>query len=181
VASFFPVKAQDVLVRAAAALKERGVGVTTLFLGDGAERAGVERLAGELGLGPAEVRFLGFRNDVPDLLAASDVFVLPSRSEGFPMSILEAMSHRLPVVCTPVGGNPELVADGEHGILVPVDDVAALAGAMEKVAADEALRKRLGDAGHARVRDDFSFARTADRYEAIYRRVLAAPRRFVIL
>jgi glycosyltransferase involved in cell wall biosynthesis len=91
------------------------------------------------------------------------------------------MSHRLPVVCTPVGGNPELVTDGEHGFLVAVDDVAALAGAIEKVAADAALRKRLGDAGHARVTGDFSFERTTDRYEAIYRRVLAAPRRFVIL
>lgn len=181
VASFFPVKAQDVLVRAAAALKKTGAPVTTLFLGDGAERANVEKLAQELGLGPEDVRFLGFRNDVPDLLAASDLFVLPSRSEGFPMSILEAMSHRLPVVCTPVGGNPELVTDGEHGYLVPVDDPGALAAAMGKVAADEDLRKKLGGAGYTRVTRDFSFDRTTDKYEAIYRRVLGAPRSLVIV
>lgn len=175
VASFYPVKAQDVLVRAAGLLRERGVPVTMLCLGDGSERKTVEKLAGELGLGPDHVRFLGFRNDVADVLAASDLFVLPSRAEGLPLSVLEAMSHRLPVVCTPVGGNPELCTDGEHGALVPVDDPAALAAAIEKLAADAGLRRRLGDAGRARVAGEFSFDRTADRYEDIYRRVLATP------
>lgn len=175
VASFFAVKAQDVLVRAAGVLKERGVAATLVCVGDGQERKNVEKIAADLGLGPDHVRFLGFRNDVADLLAASDFFVLPSRSEGFPISILEAMSHRLPVVCTPVGGNPELVTDSEHGFLVPVDDHAALAEAIGKIAGDPELRRRLGEAGHARVRDEFSFDRTTDRYEEIYRRVLAAP------
>ncbi len=175
VASFFPVKAQEVLVRAAAVLKMRGVPVTTLFVGDGSERARVETLAAELGLGPAHVRFLGFRDDVADLLAASDLFVLPSRDEGLPISVLEAMSHRLPVVCTPVGGNPELVTHGVHGSLVPVDDHAALAAAVGELAEDPELRRRAGEAGEARVCAQFSFERTTDRYEAIYRRVLATP------
>jgi glycosyltransferase involved in cell wall biosynthesis len=175
VASFFAVKAQDVLVRAAALLRDRGVPFTAVCLGDGAERPAVEKLAKDLGLGPEHARFLGFRNDVADILGASDLFVLPSRSEGFPMSILEAMSHRLPVVCTPVGGNPELVTDGEHGYLVPVDDHAALANAMEKLAKDPDLRRRQGESGYARVRDEFSFERTTDRYDTLYRRVLAAP------
>ena len=175
VASFFPVKAQDVLVRAAAMLKARGVALTLICVGEGSARAGVERLAVELGLGPDELRFLGFRSDVADLLTASDLFVLPSRAEGLPISLLEAMSHRLPVVCTRVGGNPELVAHGETGFLVPVDDPAALSGAMESVARDPALRRRLGDAGEARVRERFSFDRTTDRYEAIYRRVRSKP------
>jgi glycosyltransferase involved in cell wall biosynthesis len=172
-ASFYPVKAQDVLVRAAAELARRGAAITLLLLGDGAERPNVEALAKALELGPDRVRFLGFRNDVADLLAAADFFVLPSRAEGFPMSVLEAMSHRLPVVATPVGGNPELVTGDVHGYLVPVDDPAALASAMEKLAGDEALRRRLGDAGRARVTGEFSFDRTTDAYEAIYRRVLA--------
>ena len=181
VASFFPVKAQDVLVRAAAVLKKAGVPVTILFLGEGAARASVEDLAERLGLGPQEARFLGFRNDVPDLLSAADFFVLPSRGEGFPMSILEAMSHLLPVVCTPVGGNPELVIDGEHGRLVPVDDPGGLAAAIGALVEDEGLRQRLGDAGHARVTGEFTFDRTAEKYEAMYRRALRAPRRFVIV
>jgi glycosyltransferase involved in cell wall biosynthesis len=173
VASFFPVKAQDVLVRAAAALKARGVAITIIYVGEGSERSRVEALAGELGLGPDELRFVGFRNDVADLLAASDFFVLPSRAEGLPISLLEAMSHRLPVVCTRVGGNPELVTDREHGFLVPVDDPAALAAAMENLARDPVLRRRLGEAGEARVRAEFSFDRTTERYEAIYQRVRA--------
>lgn len=172
VASFYAVKAQDILVKAAARLKSAGLPVTTLFLGDGAERANVEKLAKDLGLGEQEVRFLGFRNDVPDLLAASDLFVLPSRAEGLPMSILEAMSHRLPVVCTPVGGNPELVLDGQHGRLIPVDDDAAMAEAITALVSDPVLRKRQGDAGHLRVTQDFSFERTSRNYETIYRRVL---------
>jgi len=179
VASFFPVKAQDVLVRAAAALKRQGAPVTTLLLGDGAERAHVELLAAELGLDASDVRFLGFRDDVADLLAASDFFVLASRAEGLPISILEAMSHGLPVVCSAVGGNPELVTDTVHGCLVPVDDPAALARAIAALAGDAALRVRLGDAARERVTNDFSFDRTADRYEAIYRRVLAGRRRLV--
>ena len=181
VASFFPVKAQDILVRGTAELKKTGAPVTVLFVGDGGERPLVEKLAGDLGLDSVDLRFLGFRNDVADLLAASDFFVLPSRSEGFPMSILEAMSHRLPVVCTPVGGNPELVTDGEHGYLVPVDDVPALAAAMGKLVADEAHRRKLGQAGHARVEGDFSFERTTDRYDAMYGRALAARRRWVLV
>jgi L-malate glycosyltransferase len=172
VASFFPVKAQDVLVRAAAALKARGVALAMVYVGEGSERARVEALAAELGLGPGDHRFLGFRNDVADLLAASDFFVLPSRAEGLPISLLEAMSHRLPVVCTRVGGNPELVSEGIHGALVPVDNPAALAAAMERLATDPALRRRQGEAGAARVEDEFSFDRTTDRYEAIYHRVL---------
>jgi glycosyltransferase involved in cell wall biosynthesis len=175
-ASFYPVKAQDVLVRAAAEIAARGAPVTVLLVGDGAERGNVEALAKSLGLGPDRVRFLGFRNDVADLLGAADFFVLPSRGEGFPISVLEAMSHRLPVVVTPVGGNPELVGDGVHGFVVPVDDAPALAAAVEKIAADEALRRRLGEAGRARVAGEFSFDRTTDQYEAIYRRVLARGR-----
>jgi glycosyltransferase involved in cell wall biosynthesis len=121
------------------------------------------------------VRFLGFRDDVADLLGASDLFVLPSRGEGLPISVLEAMSQHLPVVCTPVGGNPELVVEGEHGFLVPVDDHVTLAAAMERIAVDEPLRRRLGEAAFERVRDEFTFERTAEQYEAIYRRVLAHP------
>jgi glycosyltransferase involved in cell wall biosynthesis len=174
VASFFPVKAQDVLVRAMAILAARRERITTLFLGDGGERARVEALARALGLGPAHVRFLGFRTDVADIVAASELFVLPSRSEGLPMSMLEAMSHAVPVVCTAVGGNRELVADREHGYVVPPDDPEALAAAMGTLASSADLRRRLGEAAASRVRAEFSFARTADRYDTIYGRVLGA-------
>jgi glycosyltransferase involved in cell wall biosynthesis len=177
VARLSPVKAQDTLVRAVALLKSRGVLLTTIVVGDGPERGRVESLAAELGLGPEHVRFLGFRSDIADLLEASDFFVLPSRSEGLPLTLLEAMSHGLPVVCTSVGGNTELVGDGEHGYVVPVDDPPRLADAMARITADAELRHRMGESGRARALGEFGFDRTRDGYQRIYRRVLAAPGR----
>ncbi|KYF52162.1 glycosyltransferase [Sorangium cellulosum] len=167
-AAFHPVKGHDVLLRALARLRDRGVAVTVLVVGDGDERDRIHGLARELGVDGKEARFLGFRKDVPDLLVGADFFVLPSRDEGLPLAVLEAMARRLPVVVTPVGGVPEVVRDGEHGLLVPVDDHDALAGAIERLARDRALGRRLGEAGHARVRDDFSFEKMTRKYEQLY-------------
>lgn len=143
-----------------------------LVAGDGAERPRMETLAHELGLTERHVRFLGFRTDVPDLLAASDLFVLPSLTEGLPLSVLEAMSHGLPVIATPVGGIPELVTDGEHGLLVPVNHPDALAEAIGKLAGDSALRCTLGGAARAHVAAAFSFDAMMRRYEHLYHSVL---------
>lgn len=173
VARFVPLKAQDTIVRAVALLKARGARLTVLFVGDGEELARVERLAGELGLGRGDVRFLGFRADVGDLLSAADIFLLPSRTEGFPLSLLEAMAHHLPVVVTPVGGIPELCAEGEHALFVPVDDPEALSITIERLASDVALQRKLGEAGYARISSEFSFDGMTRRYEELYRRVLA--------
>lgn len=167
-AAFHPVKGHDVLLRALARLRDRGVAVAVLVVGDGDERDRIHGLARELGIDGKEARFLGFRKDVPDLLVGADFFVLPSRDEGLPLAVLEAMARRLPVVVTPVGGVPEVVRDEEHGLLVPVDDHDALAGAIERLARDRALGRRLGEAGHARVRDDFSFEKMTRKYEQLY-------------
>ncbi|WP_437929396.1 glycosyltransferase family 4 protein [Sorangium sp. So ce291] len=167
-AAFHPVKGHDVLLRALARLRDRGVAVTVLIVGDGDERDRIHGLARELGIHGKEARFLGFRKDVPDLLLAADFFVLPSRDEGLPLAVLEAMARRLPVVVTPVGGVPEVVRSEEHGLLVPVDDPDALAGAIERLARDPALGRRLGEAGHVRVRDDFSFEKMTRKYEQLY-------------
>ncbi|KYF96441.1 glycosyltransferase [Sorangium cellulosum] len=167
-AAFHPVKAHDVLLRALARLRDRGVAVTVLIVGDGDERDRIHGLARELAIHGKEARFLGFRKDVPDLLLAADFFVLPSRDEGLPLAVLEAMARSLPVVVTPVGGVPEVVRSEEHGLLVPVDDPDALAAAIERLARDPALRRRLGEAGHARVRDDFSFEKMTRKYEQLY-------------
>ncbi|WP_437782589.1 glycosyltransferase family 4 protein [Sorangium sp. So ce1097] len=167
-AAFHPVKGHDVLLRALARLHDRGVAVAVLVVGDGDERDRIHGLARELGIDGKEARFLGFRKDVPDLLVGADFFVLPSRDEGLPLAVLEAMARRLPVVVTPVGGVPEVVRNEEHGLLVPVDDHDALAGAIERLARDRALGRRLGEAGHARVRDDFSFEKMTRKYEQLY-------------
>ena len=172
VARIDALKGHDTLLQALALLKQRGTPVTVFIAGDGAERRQRETLAGELGLGGDDVRFLGFRSDVPDLLAASDFFLLPSLTEGLPLSILEAMSHGLPTVATDVGGIPELITDNRHGFLVPVGDPVALAAAMEKIIRNGELRRTFGDAASQRVRDQFSFTRMAHEYEILYRRLL---------
>ncbi len=172
VARFVPLKAQEVVVAAAGVLKARGVPLTVLFVGDGPERAACERVAAEVGVGPDRARFLGYRTDVADLLGASDIFILSSRTEGLPLSVLEAMTHRLAIVTTPVGGVPELCTDGESALFVAVDDAISLADALEKLA-DPALRARLGAAGYARAIADFSFAAMTQKYLDLYREVLA--------
>jgi L-malate glycosyltransferase len=174
VANFLPVKAHDILVQALGRLRDQGVRLTVVTAGDGPERPKIEAQAKALGLGPEHIRFLGFRTDVPDLLAAADLFVLPSRMEGMPLSILEAMVNRLPVVSSRIGGIPEVVGEGEEGLLVPIEDPEALAAALGRLATDEALRKRLGAAGEIRAQREFSFADMVQKYEAVYRRLAGA-------
>ena len=168
-------KGHDALIKALALLKKRGVDVTVLVAGDGAERENMEKLARDLSLGDPHIRFLGFRSDVPDLHAASDFFLLPSLTEGLPLSVLEAMSAGKPVVATRVGGIPELVEDGKHGLLVPVDDPDTLARAIEKLAKDSQLRERFGQAGLDRVTTEFSFEEMTAKYERLYEGLLNPP------
>ncbi len=170
-AGFVRVKAHDVMLRALAKI-DPGARVVALLAGDGETRAAMETLAKELSLDAKRVRFLGFRGDVPDLLGAADVFALPSRDEGLPLAVLEAMAQGLPVVATPVGGVPELVREGQDGLLVPVEDHAALAAAITRLAADAALRSEMGKSGRARALGEFSFDRMTDRYDELYRSLL---------
>ena len=155
------------LVRAMAALEP---GAARLRIaGDGPDRPALGAEIDRLGLGE-HVELLGTRDDVPDLLAGSDVFVLSSDSEGLPMSVLEAMAAGLPVVASAVGGVPELVRDGETGALVRPRDSAALAGAIRRIVSDPALLDRLGDAGRQRVEQQFSLERFEREHLELYRK-----------
>jgi glycosyltransferase involved in cell wall biosynthesis len=111
----------------------------------------------------ARIRFLGYRDDIPRLLAAADIFTLPSHREGMPRSIIEAMMTGLPVVATDIRGSREEVVEGETGFLIPVGDGAALAGALRRLASDAVLRKRLGAAGHARAIDLYDESKVVRR------------------
>jgi glycosyltransferase involved in cell wall biosynthesis len=130
---------------------------------DELERRGLEQ----------RVELLGSRDDVHDLLASADVFVLSSRSEGFPVSILEAMSAGLPVVASDVGGVSEAVVHGETGLLVPANDPGALAEALERLLRDVPLRLRLGATGLERVRRHFDVVPFRRAHLELYRRLSA--------
>jgi glycosyltransferase involved in cell wall biosynthesis len=137
--------------------------------GDGEERASLEARCAQPGL--STVRFLGRRADKADLLLACDVVVMPSRAEGLGVAALEALACARPVVASRVGGLADLL-DDSTGRLVPPEDPAALAGALDALIRDPALRERLGGAGPARVRRGHLPEQMAAAYESLYRDVL---------
>jgi L-malate glycosyltransferase len=162
------LKGHDTLIKSIAILRDQQVPMTLLIVGDGSERVAIEELALKHNLGSDWVRFLGFRSDVPDLLEASDFFVLPSLTEGLPLSVMEAMTHHLPIVATPVGGVPELLDDFHQGILVPVGDVGKLAVAMKTLVENENLRVTMGESAYGRITKEFSFLEMTEKYQDLY-------------
>jgi glycosyltransferase involved in cell wall biosynthesis len=167
------VKGQRELIQALAHVPE----ATAVLVGADLEQGGayqrqLEQTAEAVGVRDRVV-FAGRRNDVGDVLAELDVFALPSWTEGLPLVVLEAMARRRPVVATKVGGTPEVVVDGETGLLVPPRDPEALAAALRRLLEDAELRRRLGDAGYARVRDRFSAEAMTRRVLELYDEVLA--------
>jgi glycosyltransferase involved in cell wall biosynthesis len=120
------------------------------------------------------ISWLGERSDVGRLLAASDVFALPSHQEGFSNALLEAMAASLPVIATAVGGNIDAVSDNDTGLLVHAKDPKGLAAAISRLAKDPMLRRRLGDAARLRVEQRFSLNVCVERYEKLYRAVIEA-------
>lgn len=168
VARLEPVKNHESLLHALSLLKDSAPALNLVIIGDGSEREKLEMLVRELRLEPARIQFLRFRSDVNILLPAMDFFVLPSRDEGMPLALLEAMSHGVPVVAAAVGGIPEVITDQEHGLLVPSGNPEALADALRRLVKDAGLRARLGAAGRRRVEQAFSFERTTDGYEDLY-------------
>jgi glycosyltransferase involved in cell wall biosynthesis len=158
------------LLRALAALPTEDF--DALIVGDGPDRPAVEELTAQLGLA-GRVRLEGERRDVAELLAASDVFVLSSWSEGLPVSVLEAMAAGLPVVASDVGGVSELVLDGETGILVRPGDPDRLAEALGGLLSDPDRRRLLGEAGRARAERLFDLGRFRQAHLELYRRELA--------
>ena len=147
-------------------------GVVFAIVGEGDERPRLMQEAERLGLAAPRLRWLGFRADGLDILAASDLVVLPSREEGFPNTLLEAMALGSCVIATPVDGTPELVVDGQCGRLVPVGDEQALAEAMRSLLENDNLRETLARAGQARVRSEFRQELQLDRIESLFYEVL---------
>ncbi len=168
-----PVKGHDDLISALPEVLAREPRLLVLCAGGGplacslAERLRHDRLDGN-------VRLLGHSEAMPDLYAAADFVVLPSRAEGLPAALLEAYAARRAVVATRVGGIPEALTDGCEGLLVPAGDTAALAAAVALLAADPALRKAMAKRGRARVEREFRLDSATRRLEEVYERWLAA-------
>ncbi|MEY4672880.1 MAG: hypothetical protein RL148_664 [Planctomycetota bacterium] len=163
-------KGLDVLVRALARVDDPHVVV--LLAGDGPEREPLERLARERGVA-SRVRFLGVRKDVGDLLAACDVFAMPSRHEGLGNAAMEAMVVQRPVVASRAGGLGELVVDGECGLLVEPEDEVGLARAIERVRTDAALAARLACGGTERLDQGHRPHQMVASYLRIYQSALS--------
>lgn len=176
VARLTAAKDQETLLRAFAQVHQSRPAARLVMVGDGELRGKLTGLAADLGLGES-VRFVGFRSDIQRLLPAFDLFVLSSQEEGLPISLLEAMAAARPVVATAVGCIPELVSNGERGLVVPPRDPQKLADAILKLLSDNSARVRYGEAGKRHVEARFSLSEMINRYESLYRQATDGRRR----
>jgi glycosyltransferase involved in cell wall biosynthesis/MoaA/NifB/PqqE/SkfB family radical SAM enzyme len=167
IARLEPVKDLGTLLRAMRILFDEGADATLDLIGDGSERADLERLSMELGI-TDRVRFFGFQRDTPQRLADIDIFALSSLSEGTSISILEAMAAGKPIVATAVGGIPALVEEGKNGFLVPSSDPAAFARALLWLIRDEDLRERMGEENRLKAQKEYGLMPMTIQYEKLY-------------
>ena len=156
VARFDPVKRHDALVRAFALVAPRRPNLSLLLIGDGPERARITALAAGLGIARDRIVAPGELAWTTSPYASIDLYVATSRKEGLPLAPLEAMASELAVVATDVPGHRDVVEHGVTGLLVPHDNDTALATAIESLLDDQARRRRMGQAGRARVRKEFT-------------------------
>jgi glycosyltransferase involved in cell wall biosynthesis len=167
-------KGHEDLLRALPGLWERVPALRVLLAGQGPHEGRLRAVAAEVGAGN-RVRFLGHCADVRPVLAAADLFVLPSHREGLPNAVLEAMAMELPVVAAAADGTGEVVLDGETGLLTPPGDVEALGAAIARLLDDPALRARLVCGAQQRLAEQFSLPRAVEQVEALLQRVVDQP------
>ena len=142
-----------------------------ILVGEGVLREQLGEQARNLGL-DGQIHFLGLRTDIPDVLAAMDVFVLSSDWEGNPLSMMEAMASGLPIVSTAVGGVPDLIANGRAGLLVPPRDVNGLSGAMTFLLHDQESRRSMAAAAAQRAKENFDVSKMVRAYEQLYENLI---------
>jgi glycosyltransferase involved in cell wall biosynthesis len=171
-----PEKDHRTLLLALDALRKSGSPAHLVIVGGGPLEGELKALVQSLGLGE-RVHFLGFRSDVAELLPMFDLFVLSSTQEGISLTLIEAMAAGLPIVATRVGGNPEVVIDGETGLLVEAGQPAALAVALGSLLGDSEARTRMGRRGREVAMRMFDIERLIDEYHAIYAEIAPRPAR----
>jgi glycosyltransferase involved in cell wall biosynthesis len=165
-------KAQPIIIKAAQVLKNRGFRAHFLIVGEGEQREYLQSLIIQNGLSD-DIRLLGFRSDVIDLLRLSDIFVLPSLDEGLPMSLLEAMASGIPVIATPVGDIPEVIQHNKEGLLIPVGDPISLADRIQELSGDDQLRLHLSSNASRKIELYYSSTRMSSLYHNIYSSLLS--------
>lgn len=175
VARLRPEKGIEHLIAAVSRIAASHPNLRVEIAGDGDMETSLRELVASKGL-EDRITFLGHVEDVPALLRRASCLVLPSLTEGISLTLLEAMSRGLPVVTTRVGGSPEVVVDGETGLLVPPADAAALGAALARIHDDPAEARRMGDAGRVRAEQSFNVRRMIADYESLYREILEGKR-----
>lgn len=165
VGRLYPAKGLDYLLRAVKSLQGKHSNIIVLMVGDGALRNRLEAMAKDLAI---KSIFVGWQRDTAPYYAIMDIFALPSFFEGLPNVVLEAMAMKIPVVATEVGGNPDILSNGENGFLVPVGDVRQLASALEKLIVDENLRTQIGAINRQKIEEHFLWSKTAENVEKVY-------------
>lgn len=170
VGGLIELRDQSVIIRAVKHCVDEGINAYLVFVGDGPLHQRLETESYELGL-VSRIRFLGYRSDVFELNAMSDVFVNMAREEGFGIAVVEAMQAGLPVVLANAGALPELIEDGVSGLLVASSDPIELATNLQLIASDTKLAKRLGNSAKKRADSNFSILRYVQDMEAVYSEV----------
>jgi glycosyltransferase involved in cell wall biosynthesis len=167
VANLHEKKGHRYLITALPGLIEEFPSLCLLLIGEGEYRAAIERQVNALNLN-GHVKFLGRRRDVPELLDITDLFVLPSLEEGMSNALLEAMAMGKPTIVTDVGGNPDVVVDGETGLLVPVKNGRAIKNALQTLLRDRERTAAMGRKGRERIRKSFTYRQIIEKNQAVY-------------
>jgi len=165
-----PVKGHTYLIMAFAQVITEIPNIRLVFLGDGELRGELSGQVKTLGL-EKHVLFLGIRNDVPEIISCSDLFVLPSINEEFGVVLLEAMAMKCPIVAANVGGVPEVVLDGETGVLVPLKDPVQLARGIIRLLKDRSLAFQMAECGYQRLKTYFDINEVS-KTEHLYKELL---------
>lgn len=172
------LREQHITIDAVNILAEGGMNVCFVLVGDGPERNKLENQIDRLAIGD-RVRLLGYRDDMAKLLSVFDVYVNMASAEGFGIAVVEAMFAGVPVVLANAGAHPELIVDGESGILVPAGNSQGLADALTRLAEDSSFRRSLGEGGRKRANEKFTISRFARDFQDIYETCVKETRKRV--
>lgn len=162
------VKGVDYLILAAKNILSLNKDVKILIVGDGTLRNCYENLAKPFD----NIVFLGWQNNISDIMSIADIFVLPSVAEGAPNVLMEASASGLPVITTDVGESSQIVSNGETGIVIPSKDINKLANSMTSLIEDRALARKMGEAGRRRIEEYYSWDKICDKLENAYHDVI---------